>query len=380
MNRTAALATSLLAVAICWVPCVAQSPRTSAVHVGWAVDVSEPGVAEIVEIVTKYLSDVAAQDTNPRWSTADRERHDYDLTAPWLYRGYSAVVAEVSPAVEDSSAFVIKTFFGVVSGENEFQPIGLQRLFAVREDAQWVLEGTLSHYTRDWKNHVQGSITYHYAPDQVLDMSRAQLAQQFVDSLAKVLDLNDSPPIAYYITDSPEEMYRTIGLDWAFPPGITGRAYVADRIVLTGDPTQAEAHFHELTHAVVGASNHPGGRHPMLEEGMAVWLGGLQGDSYHDVLRQLIEYQSANKDLQFSEVLEGGRYTGPITLYATGALYLERLHAAGGREALKSALALGSDDKTILELGEQYLGPQDWELWWRRAPRDALNGLGGDAP
>ncbi len=368
--------TKTLLVMLGATPVAAQS-GVQQVHVGWGIDTTTTPVNEIVRSVSAYLlargMDGMHQRRSPHWRASDQqERAEYDLTVPWIPRRATATIAAVQPI---GAEWEVVTFYGVTQN-GQYQPLAVQRLYATTQDDRWVLYGAIDRNTNGWATDTVGSIIYRYPPQWRFDHERAHTAATFVDSLSTALGVPSSPMITYYLWPVPGEVHRLVGLDWVYARA-GARTFAADRTIVTSDTAQAEAHLHELVHAVAAPLREDGLRHAMIEEGLPVWLGGSVGRDYAEVLDELVTYQQDNRDLQFSELISTRRFTGPVTLYATGALLFDRVEARLGAAGVKQLLTAPADPLRLQKLIAGLLGLPEGQLneWWRTEPQRRLREL-----
>ena len=313
------------------------------------------------------------QRRSPHWRASDQQEHaEYDLTVPWIPGRSTATIAAVQPI---GAAWEVVIFYGVPQN-GQYQPLAVQRLYATTQGDRWVLYGAIDRNTTGWAADTVGSIIYRYPPQWRFDHERAQTAATFVDSLSTALGVSSARMITYYLWPEPGQVHRLVGLDWVFGAA-RARTYATDRMITTSDTAQGEAHLHELVHAVAAPLREDDLRHPMPEEGLAVWLGGSVGRDYAEVLDELVTYQQDHRDLQFSELITTRRFTGPVTLYATGALLFDRVHAGLGAAGVRQLLTAEAEPLRLQKLIAELLGLSESQLneWWRTEPRRRLRTL-----
>ena len=368
--------TATLLVMLGATPIAAQS-GVQQVHVGWGIDTTTTPVNEIVRSVSAYLlargMDGLHQRPSLHWRASDQEEHaEYDLTVPWIPGRSTATIAAVHPI---GAEWEVVTFYGVTQN-GQYQPLAVQRLYATTQGDRWVLYGAIDRTTTGWAADTVGSIIYRYPPQWRFDHERAQTAATFVDSLSTALGVSSSRMITYYLWPVPGQVHRLVGLDWVFGSA-RARTYATDRMITTSDTAQGEAHLHELVHAVAAPLREDDLRHPMLEEGLAGWLGGSVGRGYAKVLDELVTYQQAHRDLQFSELIRTRRFTGPVTLYATGALLFDRVHARLGAAGVRQLFTAEAEPLRLQKLIAELLGLSEGQLneWWRTEPQRQLRDL-----
>ena len=277
-------------------PVSAQRPAPS-VTVSFGVDTTAPDVGNIVELVRAYLTqpDTSAG-TRGLWSTADSlDRLVGDLHLYLAYQGFPATVLGVLSAGPGDSVYIVKVLHARADSTREqIMPFALQRVYAVRASDShygWRLSNALPWLTRNWPSYQLGRITFRYAPGQVRNEARAVEAAHFVDSVATLFAVPPPEHLDYYVTASPDEYFRALGLDFIVLPSgrgtaSGGNALTGARIVLAGDPTQGEAYLHEIVHVVL--ARHLGGG-AILGEGVPTWLGGSKGRSAREMYILLAE-------------------------------------------------------------------------------------------
>lgn len=364
----------------------AQAPPS--VHVSFGVDTTNGDVGAIVRLVRAYLAqpDSTAKDrglwVRNQWG---------DLTRGFAYQGFPATVLGVTPTDPGDSAYVVKILYARADGASgAVRALALQRLYAVRAGDTpygFQLSTALPRLTRDWLRRPWPRIVYHYAPGQQADLRKGDVASGFVDSVARLFAVEPPPFINYYVTASPEEYLRAIGLDF-FPlpsgPGTStgGQALPAEGIVLAGDPAQGEAYLHELTHVVL--RDWPA-RSWIAREGVATWLAGSKGRSPRELYALLTEYQRAHPKVTLAMLVHGDVPSGwgqPETdaLYASAALFVNAVNEGTGISAVRAlAILPGGADSTLramrLSLGIDAGDATALERWWRAAAPEAARPL-----
>lgn len=384
-HRTRALAVSAL-VAVAAAGLTAQTPAPS-VTVSFGVDTTAADVGSIVALVRAYL---ARPDTGAAarrlWTTTDSlDRGTGDLHRQLVYQGFPATVLGVLSAAPGDSVYVIKILHATAdSARRQIMALALQRLYAVRApDAEygWQLSNALPRLTGAWPTRHVGRITFHYAPGQAPDPERAARAARFVDSVATLFALPPPARLDYYVTASPDEYLRALGLDFFLMPSgrgtaTGGQALTESGIVLSGDPAQGEAYLHELVHAVL--RGHAGGG-AILGEGIPIWLGGSKGRSPPEMFRLLHEYQQARPDVTLEALVRGTAGFGPAendARYATGALFVETVYQHRGVVGVRGLAGTPSEPGALLAAMSRHLALpvadlDALEAWWRQAARAA---------
>lgn len=340
------------------------------VDLGWGVDLeSAPwtdvawhgAVSAIYAAWREYLlSDPHMQAPTRLWSAAEQERWPgYDLTAGIAYKGMPATVLDIRPADREAEEFVVMTMFASVSAEGgAARPVALTRVYAVRENGRWVLGNALPRLTRGWRRADVGPVTYVIHPDMSFDVERAERAVEFARSLAANLSLPEIEEVMYVLAPNPEELHRAMGVDWTFGSQGHGYALPWNRLILSGDPVFGEDNRHELAHFVIGPILAERRFHPMVNEGLATWLGGTVGRTYEELLVEHAQFVRKNPHVELDSVLEA---TGPdVGWYPAGAVLVEMVHERGGWSAVRQLLISGrSNEELRAALTELLAAPWD---------------------
>ncbi len=352
--------------------------RISSVRVDPPLDTTDAVTGAIVRTLTAYWhSPTPGYRSGPYWAASElRGGRTYDWTAGDLYfRGLAATVLQITAADSEGRVFVIKTLF-TRSGDPP-QHIAVQRLYAVRSDSGWTLAGALPRLTADWQDTLVGSIHYRFPPSRHLDHRRAENAAAFVDSLAKFLALPQPGPIAYYLTESTDEMYRIMGFDWHAQPsgpgtGRGGRA--GDGTVFVASRAAGEANYHELGHVLLYATQSPRGRQGLIEEGAATWFGGSRGRTYPELVLTLARIHQEHPTLSFARLNELSEADYTVGFYATGALICDAVYRAGGVSSIRRLLAAGRSDTELYGVLGELLGltPATFDAWWHAEVHDRV--------
>ncbi len=359
MRGTQVLQSVLLGLALvtfCDRECRAQDSLR--VVPGWGVDTSSSGggdyvsqgpVPEIYRAWSTYLrTDATRQAPTKFWSAAEQRRWArYDIAGSFAYQGFPATVLSIQLARSGAmDEYVVRTLFASVNGPSkDIKPIALTRVYAVRESGRWVFANALPYLTHDWSRHNVGHITYIVQPGHRFDQQKARNAARFADSTAAMFGVSPLPKLEYYVTDTPEEIHRILGLD--FLVGGAQQSYFdpVRRMVLVGSPVFAENHRHELTHFAllpfIVAGRMPG----IINEGTATWLGGSLGKSYPGVMREYAAFLSAHPSIMLDSVLTEAEHD--LGIRPAGAALVEMTYQLGGVGAVKTLMRGGHSNDEL---------------------------------
>jgi hypothetical protein len=336
--------TLLLAVAA--IACLHRDawPPPIPTDVSYMVDTTSAEHREVLDLWRSYLAGPPDYEKTEKWSNAEQERWPiYDLGGAFAFgsgediQRTKASIFEIAPArPRDSTEYVIRTVFVQAKHPTIGQRIVTLRVYAMRENGQWVLSNALERMTADWKKTQFGQITYVHPPDHKLDTVRARMAVRFVDSLATVFDAPKPKAITYYLARSPEEVFRINGIEF-YLPGSRAYTLVGNYMAFSGLPKYGEFFPHELTHMVLGWVLPSIGAPGLLDEALAIWIGGSREMTWPQIRQELGRELRSHPDWTLEYLLENRSATF-IFQQTSAAALLDLAHRRGGFPALKAAL------------------------------------------
>ncbi|HKS05934.1 MAG TPA: hypothetical protein VJR92_06440 [Gemmatimonadaceae bacterium] len=341
-NRRAML---IAVAAVATASCGSADTATPRLNVTYMVDTTHRDKNEIFKLWRDYLdARTYTYEPKPQWSAAEQKLWPiFDLAMPQVYanddeyRRTYATVFDISPAsTTDSSEYFIRTLFTRpqlgASPERSF----IIRVYATREDGRWVLANALPRLTKSWKRTAFGSITYVHPPEHRVDTARATRAIAFTDSLVKEFGAPPLKPITYYLARTPEEAFAIGGIE-LYIPGSRARVVVADYLVFSGVPSIGEFYAHELVHLTLGATLAELQAPQLLDEALALWLGGGREMTWPQIRDELATEMRRDPSWTLERLLEEQPETFLYRNTAAAAL-LVIAHERGGVSMLKEAL------------------------------------------
>ncbi|MCC6930008.1 MAG: hypothetical protein IT359_13580 [Gemmatimonadaceae bacterium] len=377
MRALALLLTSALSMAHAR-PASAQETVPS-LSLGFGVDTVSADVRGIVRTLRDYFAlPQPSRTPTPLWNGEEqRGRRVYDATGE-AYQGFPATIIEVVPESPDNDLYVVRTLFARYdSASRAIRPLAVQRLYARRTGDRWTLESALPHLTARWSTLRVGRITFHRPPGERIDRARARRTAQLFDDLQLRFAIADTSTLDYYACGSTREMYRIVGLDFMVAPsgpgtGRGGRASAEQHLLLAGDSLQGEAYIHELAHIAFWPTLPAGGRHHMVEEGVATWIGGSRGASIDSLAVILARYQATHPGVTLRMLVDGdvaGVWGQPETdaMYATAGVIAAAIHERGGDSGIRRYLGVTDDSASFWREMPALLGVSGDSLegWWR---------------
>jgi hypothetical protein len=324
-------------------------------------------VPEIYREWTSYLRLGRNTSAASQYWLASERGPNYDLSATigTYGAGFAATVLDIRPANQDSTdEYVVKTLIArIVGTEQEVKPVALTRVYAVREGDRWVFANAITRDTRDWPRVTVGPITYVVSPGRSFDRTRADRLLMFADSVATSFEVPPLSELTYYVANSSDELHRAMGVDWTF--GAFGSAYAssANSMVLSGNPIFGEDNRHEIVHILLAPIVAEGRVPPMINEGVASWLGGSQGMTFQELVRRYAAYLRQNPDLTVDSVLSGS--TVDRGWNPTGALIASMVYERGGYGAVRDLMRSGRSIDELRSAVSRLLG-----LPWERVVTD----------
>jgi len=353
-------------------PGVASDTPALHVAIGWGVDTVASPNREIFALWRAYLSrhPEAGQKTD-LWSAAEQARWPaFDLLR-LVYQGFPKLtVVQLAPAAGLDSTWVIRTLVaGVYDSAQDVKPLALYRVYATRESGRWVLANALPRTTRTWKRVTIGPVTFVYPPTHRFDRVDARGSARFVDSLARAFGVPVPAHLTYYVADNVDEIQRAWGLEY-FPTGpdtIWGQTIGNAMVVTAG---AGERHRHELAHHVLAPLFQAGHGNRLVAEGLATWVGGMQGIFYPKLLPALRRYLAEHPEVTLDSVFENPpQRQGTLDVgYVGAAVLCATVYAAGGVAAVRELAAAGPLAETVLAVAARLVGvsPGDLDGRWRR--------------
>jgi len=353
---------------------IAVPADTPAVHVaiGWGVDTVASPNREIFALWRAYLS--AHPEANRKtelWSAAEQARWPaFDLLR-LVYQGFPKItVVQLAPAAGLDSTWVIRTLVaGVYDSTQDIKPLALFRVYATRESGRWVLANALPRTTRTWKHETIAHVTFVYPRTHRFDRAAARGSARFVDSLARAFGVPVPAHLTYYVADNVDEIQRAWGLEY-FPTAedtIWGQT-VGNAIVLTAGA--GERHRHELAHHVLVSLFKSGHANRLVAEGLATWVGGMEGIFYPKLLPAIRRYLEAHPEVTLDSVLQNPpQRQGTLDVGYVGAAALCALvHAAGGVPAVRQLASAGPSADSVIAVAARLVGvaPGGLDARWRR--------------
>jgi hypothetical protein len=304
---------------------------------------------------------------SPLWSAAEqRITSGYDAGQTFIPAGLIPRVLRIVPTDSTRAMYCIQA---VWTGTDPLKG-AVETVYAVRESGHWVLLGAINVNTAAWSRVTFGPITYIYPPTHRFDSAKARAAIAFTDSLVDRFGVRSLPRLDYYLARSGDDALGLQGIDnYQKYPGVVGGMAAPGRI-MEGDPSQGENYRHELVHQMLAPLTANGRTDYLVEEGVAVWLGGTKGMSYDSARRvlgaQLLAHPAVSLD-SIPGTLDWSQGT-------VGAVLIQMVFEKRGMAGVRSLYGVGTTTGTDKAVFENVLGAPWAEIKraWRSAATAGL--------
>ena len=349
-------------------PSVSRTQDSVRVVPGWGIDTSSTGsgdyttqgpVPEIYKAWRDYLrSDATRQSPTRYWSAAEQRKWSprYDIAGAYAYQGFPATVLSIEPARPSATdEYVVRTLFSSTDGPaNDVKPVALTRVYAIRENGNWVFANALPRLTRDWQRHQVGPINYIVQPGHRFDERKAKSAKRFADSVTRMFGVKPLAALDYYVADTPEELHHILGLDFMAGSAQASYSDPARQMILVGGSVFGEDHRHELTHSALAPLTWTANTAVIVNEGTATWLGGSLGKSFPDVMKEYAAFLTAHPAITLDSIFTVTDHD--LGQRPAGAALVEMTYQHGGIPALKALMASGRSNAQVRAALEKSLG------------------------
>ncbi len=313
------------------------------------VDTNNSDIKSVIDVWRTYLN--SRPDSlydNICWSYYDKKsRIEFDLSRGWIYQN-ARMIRKYPPNVlsveRENENYIIRTLFcGWDSEHSITKPLSVFRVYAIKEAGTWKLKSALPFLTNGWMRQKVGDILYICNPSHLFNLTLAKKTSSFMDSVSRSFEMPSVDSIQFYICSNKDELAEIIGLDYYLGPTL-GRTYKSDRLIFSAN--NSEWYPHEIIHIMFSSYK----AHPLLDEGIATWLGGSEslGGNFNVLCGKLYDRVAKDDSTTFEDVIE--RWSlGALGFYTTGAILCQMSYEKGGINNVKQLLTIGntSDDLYI---------------------------------
>ena len=324
------------------------------------VDTTLNEVKKVIQLYENYLN--SRPDSiynNPFWNTQEKNTyHDFDFSRASMFQGgilpeqlfsiFVPFVMSVEP-VEDRYQIRVLFSSSTLDPRHAGSKIWcIQKLNAVLEHGEWVLENLIVELSSKWVSKRCGVIEYLFSPTHKFDSKQAKNAKRFCKEIINRFNPSYEGSIKYIVTNNIDEMGLLENFDYYFTGVTTGKT--RENMILTAKGN--ENYPHEFVHKLLPANIN---RSYIIEEGLAEFLGTkLKGKEYSNLMLKLKEDLKINKDkINFQSVIsQSVRYNGYQTAYPAGAAICELVYNKTDNEGLIQLIKANTSsyDEIILAL------------------------------
>jgi len=335
------------------------------------VDTTSEDVRAVIALYENYYrSKPDSIYDNPYWNKREKELYrDFDFSRASIFQGgmnASTLFQYFSPFVMSveriGEKYQIRVLFSSATTDPKYAGSKvwcIQKLNAVREEGQWVLENLIIDLSKNWSTKKHGYIEYIYPPSHQFDTHEAARAKHFCDEFIKNYNPNFNDTFKYYVTSSKDAMGLLENFDYYFVGITTGKA--REGMILTAKGN--EFYPHEFIHKLLPPNDKRG---HVIEEGMAVFFGTkVNAQEYEDLMSKLAKDLNTDSETInfYTTISQEERNNGYQTAYPTGAAICELVYQQKGHVGLKKLMTADTKGYTnivqsvcsITDLTEQEL-------------------------
>jgi hypothetical protein len=340
------------------------------------VDTSNADIRAILRTWRNYMiARYEGRDGGWLWNAEERQRWSaFSLFAPYIFNvpdffgSRRATILSVEP---DGDRYVVRTLVherSIDGTTSRRDPWAIVRVCFEKENEQWWIRNAIDDLTEGWmKSHVR-FITYHYPKSHPFDLARAMRAVSFCDSIVDQFPFLSRPPFDLYITTSPEEVDRLLGLEYYVLGNHRSVALTGRGIVITS--SGSEWNPREMLRMLMGRELAP---HPVVSDGFAGWVGGWNGRPYREAMRPVAAYLAANDSIQFDDIISVQSFPGPPGVqYAPGAVLCDLAWSMNGNEAIFRLFQSGPSPEGLYAAIQDIFGVDRdrFQYMWRARVRE----------
>lgn len=341
------------------------------------VDTSLADVKSVIQLYENYYkSNPESIYDNPFWNKKEKDLYeDFDFSRVSIFQGgidAKALFKYFTPFVMSVESidekYQIRVLFSSPTTDPQYAGSKvwcIQKLNAVKENNQWVLENLVVELSKKWSSKKVGFINYIFPQNHVFNDQNAALGKVFCNDIIQRFNPSYNGSFNYYITSSKDDMGLLENFDYYFVGVTTGKA--REGMVLTA---KGNEHYpHEFVHKLLPDNPNRG---QLIEEGLAVFLGTkVNTYDYEYLMNKLaIDLKSNSEKVTFKSVIaQTLEFNGYQTEYPAGAGICELIYNLKGDDGLKQLML--SDTKNydaIIQTVSSITGlsAQEIELEWKK--------------
>lgn len=311
------------------------------------VDTTSSDVRAVIKLYESYYqSNPDSIYNNPFWNSTEKETYtDFDFSRQSIFQGgmdantlfkyFTPFVLSVEPLGEK---YQIRVLFSSNTTDPKYAGSKvwcIQKLNAVKENKNWVLENLLVELSKKWLHKSTDLIQYIYPPNHNFNSREAEKSNAFCKKVISRFNPSYNQTFKYYITSSIDDMGLLENFDYYFVGITKGKA--REKMILSANGN--EFYPHEFIHKLL--PKNPKRSH-LVEEGLATFLGTKEDvKEYKNLLEKLATDILLNPEkVNFESVISQAlKFNGYQTAYPAGAALCELVYKIKGDNGLKILMA-----------------------------------------
>ena len=290
------------------------------------------------------------------WDKGDRSffKEPYDDLHYIINKNYPAYEPTVI-SIQKLNKFKFLLKIAIIGNPEGFFSVDyIYNLYVIRQEKGFVFKNTISDNLKNWKTTKIDNILYYHAADKLLDKKNVQRQVDFESYLIDFLQ-EQKIDYRYVICKDINQIYKLLGFDFVDTMFFSNQggalSYPHQNIFFSGN--NSEFYPHETVH--IYNYKKFGNIHPILDEGLATYLGGSKGMEYHKHITILARYIN-QEGVSLIEYLFENRKRHTIIgvntsiIYSFGAFLCHLVMEKFGREKLFYLLNDVKSDEELLAL------------------------------
>lgn len=337
-------------------PLISQS-STIEVFASSRVNLKDQEINEVFNLYKNYLN--SSPDSiynNPYWNETEKKQyHDFDFSRASIFQGgvspekiFSIYQPFVLSIEKQGKRYFIRTLVSSNTSDEKYVPSKvwcIQKLAAIKENNNWVLENLRPSITEKWNSYKAGLVQYHFSPKYQINVDETIKSKDFCTAIIERFNPGYNEPFDYYITDNVDDMGLLENFDFVFVGITTGKT--GNGFILSAKAN--EYYPHEFVHKLLPKNIN---RSMLIDEGLAVFLGTKMDEHayFNTMVKLATDLREEEEKFNFMSIVsQKERYHGYQTAYPAGAAICELIYREKGDGGLILLLAAdtSSYDKTV---------------------------------
>ncbi|MBA4849840.1 hypothetical protein [Emticicia sp. BO119] len=299
----------------------------------------------------EFLNREKYADFNEYWAKEAIQKNKYPdllnyngaLSPSLLELGLNNKVISIS---KRNNYYIIKSIFYYTETDASFVPVAITNYPLKKENGGYYFYNILDINTHNWKEKRVGQILYHYSSAHKFNSRNAKKTNKAYFILTSLFGV-PFEKLDYYIYESCDNLYNTIGFDYKIGMGgknnKCGYFDARNNIIHTGGYENPEFHEHELIHII---NNSFTNAHDWFLAGISgYWGGHFEKDlKYH--IERVYNYYKNDTTVNLNNILDYEQlddFTNPV--YVFGGIFCHLALEKNGIEGLKRLFSYGKSEE-----------------------------------